>query len=768
MKNPLSRLSFGTQLLIAFVLIFLCTGILLNYVNNFFQKQYFKRLIEEEIQFTRDLLSHSLSNYIINEEYDKTEKYLYSLMKNISQIRKIELIQPSGQVLMSIVSQDGVVKVFYPIRKFEKNLLEQIVAFDEHYQVVFPVSVSAQVPPLAWISLDYSNRVFLEIQKRGVLTNFITILSGLLFTFLILGLLFREFNREMTTFLNFLRNIPNRKGKLLTNSFNNKELTILQDTGNRLSLILKQQEEELLKEKNKLERIQNVITEGIVLVDRELTVLHANRATFQILESTKFEELQESKIYDLIPLYDEKTNHSLWQTSIIPLIESYFDRENHFPTVEGILKLDGGRKKNIELSFIPIRLERESEGFVFVLRDITERKRLQREIINIEKFEAVNRLAGGVAHDLNNFLASLYNHINLMKHRLSNREQEIFEDNFYKIESILQRATYLSHQLLSMSKGGAPVKKPENIVELIKEVADFCFSGSQVTFELIEESDIKRFLFDANQLAQVFQNLFINARDAMPEGGKVTVTLRLTEDSLGDTSGVAVQKFIEIEVSDTGTGIHEDILNRIFEPFYTTKEHGTGLGLSIVNQVVQNHGGSISVYSKLGEGTTFKIKLPYEEREEYEEKVYEGIKMPSSEIKILLVDDEPDVIEPLSILLTDLGYKVETATSANEAKLIFVNAFKAGEPFSIVITDYTMPELTGDKLVSSLRETYPAFKAIISTGYADLPVAVNYKEYGFDGVLQKPYTIEDFLKVLDSVVSEITNGTKNSYPLKKD
>lgn len=761
MRQFFAKLSFSTQLLIAFVMIFLFTGILLNSINNFFQNQYFKRLIKEEIQFTREMLIPSLTTFIINEEFDKAEKYLYSMMNSISQIKKVELIQPNGQVIMSLQSQDSIVRINYPIRRFEHNLSETIQEFDEHYHVVFPIRVSTQAPPLAWIALDYSNRAFSEIQKKGIWTNVVTILSGLLFTFLILGLLFREFNREMSIFLNFLRNIPNRKGKLLSNQFHSKELFILQDTGNRISTILKQQEEEIIKEKNKLERIQNVIKEGIILVDRELRILHTNRATFQILESSKIEEALNSKIYEFIPLYDEGTHRSLWEITLIPLVATYPERENHFPIIEGILELEDGRKKNIEISFVPINLERDRQGFVFVLRDITEKKRLQKEITNIEKFDAVNRLAGGIAHDLNNFLASLYNHINLIRMRLSSKGEEFLEDKFEKIESILQKATYLAHQLLSMSKGGAPIKKPENIVELIREVADFCFSGSQITFELIEEGDIKRFLFDANQLAQVFQNLFINARDAMPEGGKVTVRLRLIELPDRETEPVRAHKFIEIEVSDTGPGIPKDILNRIFDPFYTTKEHGSGLGLSIVSQIVQNHGGTISVESKLGEGTTFRIRLPYEEREVYEEKVGEELLIPSSELKILLVDDEPDVIEPLSILLSDLGYRVETANSVSEALLLFENALSSGEPFDIIITDYTMPELTGDKLVSRLKDIYPKFKAIISSGYTDIPVATNYEDYGFDGVLQKPYTIEEFMRVLDSVVSRITRDSKN-------
>ncbi|MCS7198830.1 MAG: response regulator, partial [Caldimicrobium sp.] len=216
--------------------------------------------------------------------------------------------------------------------------------------------------------------------------------------------------------------------------------------------------------------------------------------------------------------------------------------------------------------------------------------------------------------------------------------------------------------------------------------------------------------------------------------------------------GSAKEKWVVIEVSDTGTGIPEDIMSRIFEPFFTTKKTGSGLGLTIVSQIIKNHGGEIEVHSKVGVGTTFVLKLPYKEVSSTEEMKTDTPSWNFEGLRILIVDDEVDIIEPLKVILSDLGFEVEAVSSPLKAIDLFREALEKKRPFEIVLTDYTMPDMTGAKLIKTLKKINSEFKAILSTGYADITITSNAEEHQFDGILKKPYKIEDLLKTLHFVI----------------
>ncbi|MCX7874399.1 MAG: ATP-binding protein [Caldimicrobium sp.] len=568
-------------------------------------------------------------------------------------------------------------------------------------------------------------------------------------TLLINGI-FRVYKTSLEKALRFLKELPFRNGELLPMVPWSRELQELKAVGEELSKLLKEQDILVQQERDKLEEILKTLHEGIVVTDFELKIKYFNQAFYYIVESLREQDIRERRLDEVLPLYDEKREINYWQT-ITPLLQERL--LEHQISQHSAYYFINGNSKVIDFELAPLKSE-YWQGYLFVCRDVTKEKLIERELSKIEKFEAIDRLAGGVAHDLRNILAGIYNYFYLLK---SKPISEIYQnkDLQEKIENLLNRATVLSNQLLTLSKGGVPLKGVGDLKQLISDIADFCFSGFPVEFELVVNAPVERILFDPYQMGQVFQNLFINAREAMPEGGKVTVNINLRHLGEEEIPPLSKGTYVEISVRDTGMGIAPEILPKIFDPFFSTKEKGSGLGLTTSFQIVRNHGGHIRVESQKGKGTTFYVYLPYEVGQEklpVEEPETLSITFPK--LRILVVDDEADIREGLQFILQDLGHEVATAGRATEAIEIFQKSLDQGKPFDLVITDYTMPELTGDQLLLRLKEIYPNFKSILSTGYTDIPIITHHKTFGFDAYLLKPYTIENLLKILREVSNQ--------------
>jgi len=422
---------------------------------------------------------------------------------------------------------------------------------------------------------------------------------------------------------------------------------------------------------------------------------------------------------------------------------------------EGIFFSPGGEKRFIEISISPIVFEDKIEGYIFGISDITTRKQLEQELLKFEKFETINRLAGGVAHDLNNLLAVLFNYLSLIKLNISNNKKEDCIKFIQKIENTLNRAKYLSSQLLSLSKEGVPIKEPHDLEELIKDVAEFCFSGTPIKYNIIFQNPVRNILIDPQQMAQVFQNIFINAREAMPDGGKVNIEVSLKKLKHEEIPPLLEGDYVEIKISDTGLGIPPSILPNIFEPFFTTKEEGTGLGLAIAYQIIKKHGGNIIAENNPQGGAIFKIYLPYLIKDEPVEgkKSTPSLEISKKHYRILIIDDEEELRDSLLFLLSEMGYEVDTADNGKEGIEKYYKALKENNPFHVVITDYVLPDIKGDKVVAELKTIDPNAKVILSTGYTGIDVTSNYKNYGFSGILIKPYTFETLIQTIERTLS---------------
>jgi CheY-like chemotaxis protein len=396
--------------------------------------------------------------------------------------------------------------------------------------------------------------------------------------------------------------------------------------------------------------------------------------------------------------------------------------------------------------------ERRFLGTYGVARDIRERKLLEAHLQHEEKMEAIGRLAGGIAHDFNNFLAAIVGNIALAKMQVQ-RGGEV-HSRLEQMEKASLRARDLTQQLITFAQGGAPVKRAGSLPELIQEAATFVLRGSRTRPKFLFPADLWAVEFDPGQIAQVVQNLVINADQAMPEGGVVLLIGENVTTTDSYRLPLKPGRYVRITVEDSGCGIPRENLSRIFDPFFSTKRNGVGFGLSTSYSIIKNHGGYLTVESVVGVGTRFFFFLPAlavrsqaEVPPQPEEKLFRG------QGRILVMDDDTLLQEVYQRMLRQLGYSPVIVSDGEEALEAYRRARAGGEPFAAVIVDLTIPGgLGGKETIRRLLAMDPGAVAIISSGYSKDPVMARYDEYGFKDVVEKPFTAYRLSEVLHRVL----------------
>jgi PAS domain S-box-containing protein len=382
--------------------------------------------------------------------------------------------------------------------------------------------------------------------------------------------------------------------------------------------------------------------------------------------------------------------------------------------------------------------------------EIEQRKLIEEELLRARKLESLGILAGGIAHDFNNFLTIVQGNVALAKTHA--RPGDPVYEMLEQTAAACGRAALLAAQLLTFAKGGAPILRIGDVSELLRDAVDLGRAGSRVTIHLAIAPDLWPAQFDAGQMAQVFHNVLLNARQAMSEGGVIEVRAENAIPGAGLLLNPG--NYIRISVRDQGSGIPADILPSIFDPYFTTKETGSGLGLATAYAIVAKHKGHISVHSSVGEGTTVSIYLPASEERPQEEKAAPAVIHEGSG-RILVMDDEEMIRRVLAKTLQRLGYEVECAGDGKEALALFKSAKTAGRGFAAVVVDLTVPGgMGGREAALELRAIDPGVRVILSSGYSDDSTISDFRKHGFDDILLKPWTPAQLSAALKRVLRD--------------
>ena len=389
-------------------------------------------------------------------------------------------------------------------------------------------------------------------------------------------------------------------------------------------------------------------------------------------------------------------------------------------------------------------------GLVINSRDITEAKLLEEELLRTRKLESLSLLAGGIAHDFNNILSGILGNISMAK-LLGGSTGEV-SDLLMEAEKACLRARDLTNQLLTFSRGGAPMKRTASIRELIRESVAFALRGAKSKCEFQIPRDLWPVDVDEGQLSQVLHNLALNADQSMSGGGVVTAGAENVDLGAGAASPQHQGRFVRIWVHDRGVGIPAEHLRKIFDPYFSTKETGRGLGLATSYSIVEKHGGFFKVTSLPGTGTTFEVYLPASTRQ-MERRTPPVATLIRGKGCVLIMDDEEIVLRVIVKMLRHFGFEAVTAPSGEVALELYRQRLKAGHKFDLVILDLTVPGgMGGKETMERLRELDPEVKAVVSSGYSEDPVLAEFSEHGFLGVIAKPYRIEDLAKLFHEIM----------------
>jgi len=386
-----------------------------------------------------------------------------------------------------------------------------------------------------------------------------------------------------------------------------------------------------------------------------------------------------------------------------------------------------------------------------ITRDVTERRRMDEAQLTAQKLESLSLLAGGIAHDFNNLLAGVLGNISLARLELSDARQA--DESLRNAEQALLRARDLTQQLLTFARGGAPIRRLADVGRLVRESAGFASHGSPCACVFEIAADLWPSEIDEGQLSQVVQNIVINAVQAMPGGGQVTVRAVNRRLAGGNRHALPAGPYLEISISDEGTGIQEDLLRRIFDPYFTTKQTGSGLGLATSYSIIRSHRGYLSAESAPGRGSTFTFLIPAEPDRELPRMAPQDREVSARGKRVLVMDDQEMVRSVALRMLTGMGFSAVGAASGQEAVSLFAEALRGHEPFEVVILDLTViGGMGGREALSRILSLDPSARVIVSSGYSNDPVLADHRRYGALGVLPKPYRLQELKKAMSELV----------------
>ncbi len=520
-------------------------------------------------------------------------------------------------------------------------------------------------------------------------------------------------------------------------------LEVATDISNRILI-----EKRLAEETERLSVTLESIGDGVITTDMQGRILMINKVA-ESLTGCKSSEAVGRLFAEVFNIVDRDTRQPC-ENPVEKVLAS--GKITALPD-HAVLISKNGQEATITDSGAPIR-DKDGKiiGVVLVFRDITEQLLTEQELIKVKKIESIGVLAGGIAHDFNNILTAILGNIDLslMDSSLTNETQNLLR----KALAASQRAQGLTHQLLTFSKGGEPIKESASLADVVKDSADFILRGGKIYCNYYFPEDLWLVDIDKNQISQVVQNIILNAGAAMPDGGIIEVS----SENLSPSSPISALlpktgNYVALTIKDNGDGIPANIIDKIFDPYFSTKPEGSGLGLAITHSIIKKHGGHVSVHSTPGKGTAFTIYLPVSMQRFTTGNNAEQAGLSLRKGTIMVMDDDEQVRNISQAMIAMMGHKVMLAKDGAEALKLYTDSLDNHTPIDLIIMDLTIPGgMGGTEAVQKILTINPEAKVIVSSGYSNDPAMANFRDYGFCSAIAKPYKLAELEKAINEIL----------------
>jgi len=702
------------------------------------QKNIFDKHLNEKTQMLGSFVALISPEALLNYDF----ALLNNFMKEAQQGEDISfsvMFDPKGNPLTSYLDRDDPVIQAVTSTNSIRDMDAILSALQQDNSIKFlEFPIIFQEKNLGKLVVGVNQRRLLKetdaARKILIIVSFIVIVSLALFIFLIFRLYVLS---PVVSLMAAAHRVTSGNLDEAVTICARDELGRLAESFNQMMANRKEVEEELRALRNMLYNIIDSMPSVLIGVDTNDKVTQWNKRTEQIT-GIAVVDAKGKNVFDVYPQMAAEMN------TISDSIRTGQAKQ----ILRRPLTSEDGTCYN-DITIYPLA-DNGIKGAVIRIDDVTERVKTEKELLKIKKLDSIGILAGGIAHDFNNILAAILGNINiaLFDEDLKDKTKKLLSE----AERASLRAKDLTQQLLTFAKGGEPIKETSSLDDVIKDSANFVLHGDKVACRYGIPEDLWLVDIDKGQMSQVIQNIVLNASHAMPEGGIISVTCENV--SLDDPNApVQAGKFVKICIQDSGVGMPASIVEKIFDPYFSTKQEGSGLGLAITHSIIIKHGGHISAESSPGAGTAFTLYLPASEQTKAPSQEPEVHHETSSQAKILIMDDEEMVRTVTKEMLNHSGHEVELSENGAEAIKLYQEAFNTNNKFDLVIMDLTIPGgMGGEEAVRKVLNLDPDAKVIVSSGYSNDPIMANYKDYGFCSAIVKPYQLQELSKMICELI----------------